>query len=223
LARRAWHSRPLPLVLGLMAFLLATPEALSEEHVPLIGLLAAGLFVLGTLAVAGNPRLRRASLALLLLTFAARIAFFFTPSAARYAVAQVTGCGFLVLTAVALVQVTWSRAHGAQERIEAAVATYLLLGFVWAQAYSLVELAHPEAFRFPEENAHGDTPVLVRASEHRFLYFSFVTLTTLGYGDITPVRPLARSLAALEAVTGQLFLAITVARLVALRVSEDAG
>jgi hypothetical protein len=220
---KEWHSRPLPLVLGLMTFLLVTPEALSEEHVPLVSLLAMGLFVLGTLAVAGNPRLRAVSLALLLVTCAARIAFFSTPSASRFAVAQATGCGFLVLTAAALVQVTWSRVHGAQERIEAAVATYLLLGFVWAQAYSLVQLAHRDAFRFPDSAVEGNTPVLVRASEHRFLYFSFVTLTTLGYGDVTPVLPLARSLAALEAVTGQLFLAITVARLVALRVTEDAG
>ena len=210
-------------MLGLVALLLLTPEALSEEHVPLIGVLAAALFVLGTVAVAGNPRLRRISLALLVLSFTARVAFLFAPSSPRYVVAQVTGAGFLVLTAIALVRVTWSRAHAAQERIEAAVATYLLLGFVWAQAYSLVQLASHDAFRFPEAVADGDSPVLVRASEHRFLYFSFVTLSTVGYGDITPMRPLARSLAALEAVTGQLFLAITVARLVALRVTEDAG
>jgi hypothetical protein len=220
---RAWHSRPLPLVLGLVALLLLTPEALTEQHPPLIGLLALALFALGTLAVAGNPRLRRISLVFLAVSFAARIAFLFTPSGPRYVVAQVTGAGFLVLTAVALVQVTWSRAHAAQERIEAAVATYLLLGFVWAQAYSLVQLANHDAFRFPEAVAEGESPMLARASEHRFLYFSFVTLTTLGYGDVTPMRPLARSLAALEAVTGQLFLAITVARLVALRVTEDAG
>jgi voltage-gated potassium channel Kch len=220
---RAWHSRPLPFLLGLIAFLLVTPEAISEERVPIMGLVAMGLFVLGTLAVASHPRLRAASLGLLLLTFVARVAFLFTPSPSRYVLVQVTGCGFLVLTAVALMQVTWGRAHAAQERIEAAVATYLLLGFVWAQAYSIVHIADPDAFRSPDTDAAGAPAALVRASEHRFLYFSFVTLTTLGYGDVIPVRPLARSLAALEAVTGQLFLAITLARLVALRVTEDAG
>ena len=49
-------------------------------------------------------------------------------------------------------------------------------------------------------------------------YYSFVTLTTLGYGDITPVRPIARNLAITEALTGQLYLAVMLARLVAMEV-----
>ena len=56
-----------------------------------------------------------------------------------------------------------------------------------------------------------------------FFYFSFVTLTTVGYGDVLPVHPVARSLAMLEAVTGSLYLAILVARLVSLSVSSRGG
>jgi hypothetical protein len=218
--KKAWHSRPLPLFLGLVAFLLVTPQAVSEERLPILALVAVALFALGTLAVARHPGLRAASLALLLLTFAARVAFVLEPSAPRYLVVEVTGIGFLLLTAVALMRVTLTQVRGIHERIEAALATYLLLGFIWSQAYAILHLVEPGAFRFPEEAVPVDPRSLVLASQHRFLYFSFVTLTTLGYGDITPVMPLARSLAVLEAVAGQLFLAVTIARLVGIRVTE---
>jgi hypothetical protein len=92
-------------------------------------------------------------------------------------------------------------------RIQGAVAAYLLLGLVWAGAYELVALNDPAAFV-----GLGDRP----GPTAQWIYYSLVTLTTMGYGDITPVNPLARSLAASEALTGQLYLAILISRLVAL-------
>jgi len=105
-------------------------------------------------------------------------------------------------------------------RIEGAVAFYLLLGLAWAFAYELVELRWPTAFAPPSSATNpNDDPTA------RFVYFSFVTLTTVGYGDITAVHPLARSLVTLEALIGQLFPAILLARLVSLelyhRQAED--
>jgi hypothetical protein len=91
-------------------------------------------------------------------------------------------------------------------RIQGAIAVYLLLGFIWAQAYELVALWHPGAFT-GAVHGRGSLP---------WTYFSFVTLTTMGYGDIMPVHPLARAVAVLEALTGQLYLAIMLARLVSL-------
>jgi len=92
-------------------------------------------------------------------------------------------------------------------RIQGAVAAYLLLGLAWALAYEVVALVAPGALAAagPAEAARG-----------RFIYFSFVTLTTVGYGDVTPVHPVARSLALAEALTGQLYPAILLARLVSL-------
>jgi hypothetical protein len=92
-------------------------------------------------------------------------------------------------------------------RIQGAVAAYVLLGVIWAVAYSLVWLRHPGAF---------SGPVRFDGGARGFLYFSFVTLTTVGYGDVLPVHPIARSLAMLEAVTGPLYLTILLARLVSL-------
>lgn len=90
-------------------------------------------------------------------------------------------------------------------RILGAVAVYLLLGLLWAEAYVVVFLAVPGAFQFSPAT---DPPVA------EMVYFSFVTLTTLGYGDITAVHPFARSLVMMEGLVGQLYPAILLARLV---------
>lgn len=95
-------------------------------------------------------------------------------------------------------------------RLQGAVAVYLLLGLVWAHAYVIFSRDHANAFVTNE-----NTPATVAA----WTYFSFVTLTTVGYGDIIPKAPAARMLAVGEALTGQLYLAVMLARLVALQVS----
>jgi hypothetical protein len=100
------------------------------------------------------------------------------------------------------------------DRILGAVALYILIGVVWAEAYQLVNSHLPAAYAgIARGNAQGD-----RAT---WIYFSFVTLTTVGYGDITPVAHIARSFAILEALIGQLYPAIVLARLVSLHVAAD--
>ncbi len=100
------------------------------------------------------------------------------------------------------------------DRIQGAVAVYLLIGFMWAQVYSFLQILVPGAFKLPSGIA-GES-----ARSWTFLYFSFITLTTVGYGDILPVHPVARSLAMVEALMGQLYPAITIAGLVALHISS---
>ena len=80
--------------------------------------------------------------------------------------------------------------------------------------YQLAALTIPQAFRLPEDLAGGGPDALQRL----LMYFSFITLTSTGYGDITPVHPVARLLAMFEALAGQLYLAITLARLVSLEI-----
>jgi hypothetical protein len=95
-------------------------------------------------------------------------------------------------------------------RIQGAIAAYLLFAFAWAFAYKLVLLADPDAFSFANAGMHSERPIV------RMFYYSAITLTTVGYGDVTPVNPVAQALAVLEGFTGQLFPAITLARLVAM-------
>jgi len=103
--------------------------------------------------------------------------------------------------------------------IYGAMSVYLLIGLAWASLYSIVELAVPGAFDFGELAASSESHMT--HGELRFFgYFSFVTLSTLGYGDITPVTPFARSLSALEAIVGQLYIAVLIARIVGMHIAQ---
>jgi hypothetical protein len=98
------------------------------------------------------------------------------------------------------------------ETIYGAIAVYILIGLVWVFLYNLTELLHPGSFSL--------TAVLDTESKKSLYFFSFVTLTTLGYGDITPVSAPARSLAMLEAIVGQMYIAVLIARLVGIHISQ---
>ncbi|MEM9291067.1 MAG: ion channel [Acidobacteriota bacterium] len=94
-------------------------------------------------------------------------------------------------------------------RFQGATAVYVLLGFLFALGYVLLEVSVPGSF----EGMQSDTADhLIRDA----VYFSFVTLTTVGYGDITPIKEAARSLAIVEGLLGQIFLAVLIGRLVTL-------
>ena len=98
-------------------------------------------------------------------------------------------------------------------KIAGAISAYLLLGIVWAVAYSLFYQFNPESFSMPETFRGGSGMRGMWA-----YYFSFTTLTTLGYGDVAPRLPAAQSYAVMEAACGQIFLAVLIARLVALQI-----
>jgi hypothetical protein len=102
----------------------------------------------------------------------------------------------------------------------ASLCIYLLLGLVWALAYSVNDILDPTAFRY---TPGGEHPLVMRVgrADNAALYFSFVTLATLGYGDIVPTSPISRMLASIEAITGQLYLAVLVARLVGMHIAHS--
>jgi hypothetical protein len=98
--------------------------------------------------------------------------------------------------------------------IQAAVVVYFLVAFLWVYLYRSVALLNPEAFNWSlAETSLAD-------QRYTLVYFSFVTITTLGYGDISPASNMARSLSILEAVIGQLYIAIIIARLVGIQISQ---
>jgi voltage-gated potassium channel Kch len=100
------------------------------------------------------------------------------------------------------------------ELILGAVNVYLMAGIGFAFGFGLIERLQPGSFTGLDLQIHASAEVLP------FLYFSFVTLTTLGYGDITPITPMGTTVSYFEAMFGQLFLAIMVARLVGLYVAN---
>jgi voltage-gated potassium channel len=100
------------------------------------------------------------------------------------------------------------------DKIFATICVYLLVGFVWTYAYALLDEVQPGSFAASTETGRND--YVGRIMQLR--YFSFATLTTLGYGDILPRSPTARTMAVLETVMGQIYLAVLVARLVGLHI-----
>jgi hypothetical protein len=101
-----------------------------------------------------------------------------------------------------------------------AISGYLIAGFAWSSLYALTDSLAPESFTLAPafvsllSDWHGRTAV--------FNYFSMVTLTTMGYGDITPARAPATAFAMLEAVFGQFYIAVVVAQLVSARMAGGA-
>ena len=101
--------------------------------------------------------------------------------------------------------------------ISATLCLYLLLGFLWGTIYALVEAYIPGSFAGDLITRTGSTSDQL----HYFYYFSYVTLTTLGYGDILPQTKGATALCQGEAILGQFFTAVLVARLVGIQVSQQ--
>lgn len=120
---------------------------------------------------------------------------------------------FLLLTLVAMV--VWQifrEGPITRQRVQGSIVVYLLLGLIWAEAYTLAANLNPSSFAaaLPEE------PIALTA---HLTYFSFVTLTTVGYGDILPASLVTRALANFEGLLGTLFPAILIARLVSMEIA----
>jgi len=99
------------------------------------------------------------------------------------------------------------------ETIYGTISVYILIGLCWTNIYNIVDYFHPGSFAF-------SNPVIDRPFDWSdYLYYSFVTLTTLGYGDIVPVAPQARSCAIIESIFGVIFIAVMVSKTIGLYVS----
>lgn len=120
---------------------------------------------------------------------------------------------FLAFATFTIVQHLFKQKRVTADLIRGAVCGYFLMGLMWASAYAFLEALTPGSF--DSGSAHAlDTNDLI--------YFSFVTLCTVGYGDIVPLTNQARMLSVLEAVMGQMYIAVNIAALVAIRISQSA-
>ena len=124
------------------------------------------------------------------------------------------GLLFLILLLAILIVRVFRKGEVTPDRIRGAIVVYLLIGGMWDFFYFIIALIKPDSFNWPPGLVVGD----LQAIQQTLTYFSFITLTTTGYGDVTPAIPLTRTLAMFEALAGQLYLVITLARLVSLAV-----
>ncbi|MGD9031503.1 MAG: ion channel [Desulfobacteraceae bacterium] len=124
---------------------------------------------------------------------------------------NILGGLLLAYTATIILLHLFSEDNITGDMIMGAICVYFLMGLVWAFVYSTLEFFQPGSFQMPQGTVNQAT----------FTYYSYVTLTTLGYGEITPISAPARSFALLEAMMGQLYLAVLIARLVGIHIAQS--
>ena len=145
---------------------------------------------------------------------------FFVESLSLEVIGRSFSALFLAYSVICMMNHVFREDHVTADTIAGAICVYLLIGLTWAYLYSVTELLLPGSFIF-EPFTTRSPGSLVHDKSSLFFYYSFVTLTTLGYGDISPITPPARSLSMLEAMIGPIYLTVLVARLVALQISHS--
>ena len=138
---------------------------------------------------------------------------YFVQHKALMVVGSLCGAVFFLFAIIHMLIYIYNHKEVTRDLIIGAAVVYLFMALMWTFIFVVVEILHPGSFNLPEGQG-------IEASR-QFVYYSFVTLTTLGYGDITPITSMAKSLCILEAVIGQLYLVVMVAWLVGVYVSQS--
>jgi voltage-gated potassium channel Kch len=178
------------------------------------------ILLAGLQSLSGRGKLFYAALALALLGYGAFLAGGVVESLVLQVITVLCYTLFFGLMTVTIVGNIWRVRAVTLDTIFGSVCAYLVLGMTWAMGCILIGIFVPGSY------AAGGQPIVFGGPGGKevyadFIYYSFVTLTTLGYGDMIPLSPPARSLAALEAVVGQMFIAVLVARLVGMQIAAS--
>jgi hypothetical protein len=177
----------------------------------IISILLSLVLLSAVLAVADRKGVFFIALVLAIPAIAARWISYFRPDLVPPPVFLVAGLALIAFVVANLLRFVLRAPSVNVEVLCASISAYLMLGLLWTVAYWLVAQVTPNAFAFNPTSGTKQTMAGFDA-----FYFSFITLSTVGYGDITPVSRIARWLAAMEAMTGSLYVAVLIARLVAL-------
>jgi len=204
---RPWQRGSNYSLLASLLVLFAVEAAMSASSALLTVAYVAVLMV-GAYSASRDLKTVVTSLAFVVPAVIARLAYIALPLRALFLVSQALGIVFLVyVVAVVFRRAVVASGRVTHERIAGSISVYLLMGVMGGQIAAAVESFSPGSFHVPDGTV---------ADPSSLFYFAFVTLATLGYGDITPVSAPARTLSWMLAVAGQLYVATVVARLVAL-------
>jgi len=177
----------------------------------IVSILFSLVLLAGVIAVANRRRPLIVATLLLIPAIVGRWMNHFRPHLVPPAIFLVAGLILIAFVVLNLLRFVLRAPSVNVEVLCASISAYLMLGLMWTMAYWLVDQLTPGgAFSF---NTNSGTRSM---NGFNGFYFSFVTLSTVGYGDITPVSRIARWLAAMEAMTGLLYVAVLIARLVSL-------
>ena len=206
----AWRISTVKLLIALILLFAVTPFV---ENLPNGDFVESGLvtvvMIASLIAVGRDRRVLISAGVLFVPAIAGKWLHHFFPNHVSALYFPVFGIAFFAFTIYRILRFILQTSHVDTEVLSAGIVVYLMLGLLWAQAYILTAQITPDTFHFPlAERSAG------RMGGFNAFYFSFSTLTTVGIGDITPLSKVARTLAVMEAVTGTLYLAILISRLV---------
>ncbi len=176
---------------------------------PIWGILAIAVFAAALFAVIGQGRTTGVAIMLAIPAMLGAALNAFGYSRRLFPPGLLFGTAFMIYASVVILRSVISAAKVTIETLYGAVAAYVLLGITWGDLYFLVETIWPSSFTSPIMPG-------TQITGPNFIFFSFVTLTTIGYGDIVPASAMAKSFVIVEAVTGIMYPAVMIARLIAL-------
>ena len=176
----------------------------------LLGLFFATILLSGIYAVSQKKNLFVVACILALPTLAGRWSIYFISNPSLTLVGNSFSVLFFAFMAVTILAHVLRDKKVTTDTINGAICTYLMIGLTWASLFSVIESIHPGSFDFSQPQTSS--------ADATFLYYSFTTLTTLGYGDIAPMTAPVRALSFLEAIIGQIYLTVLIARLVGLHI-----
>ena len=218
LRRRNWPGRYTVLLFMVLLMIVGEPLIASHRLAQGLASVLMSLVLLAALYTLNlSPAYFTVGLLLMVPAFVTRWALHWYHTPELEVFAALSASAFIFVTVVGLVRELFSVKRVTLDTISAAICAYLLMGLAWAFLFAVVAMEHPGSF----------SRVLLVHSEaapmamHNFFYYSFVCLTTTGFGDIAPTSDAARALSILESVTGQMYLAILIARLVSLQVAQS--
>ncbi|MEE8580713.1 MAG: potassium channel family protein [Myxococcota bacterium] len=208
------------LLIALLLLLMVLPLfAPSPFGVPRFRLLVTAVLVAGVYSVSRHRRILITALSLSLPALVADWVAHFTGFAGAVTANLVLSAAFMGFVAAAILVSVLQQDRVTTDTILGGICVYLLIGMTFVLLFSLVEFSRAGSFLVNGQELAKLFPD-VRERFPTLIYFSFVTLTTLGYGDVQPAGEFAQMLCAGEAVVGQLYLTILVARLVGLHISH---
>jgi voltage-gated potassium channel len=210
--RTSWINLWLSVSLLLSVLVLPLLEGLHAGR-PLLLAGFTSVFVFGAMSTRSEARL--IAWALLVVALPVALATLFTDNKPLFVAHLLLGSAFFwFVGGVVIFRVIRSNVV-TFDSIFGALSAYLLFGLAWSLSYWAIDMVSPEAFRFPVQNAPLDGTEPAKFGDFsQFIYYSFVTMSTLGYGDITPVGRISRTLTWVQAVTGLFYVAVVIAWLV---------
>ena len=213
---RKYRFRHLGLLISLLGLFVVTPFVVTRHFgVIIVNIIGTAVLLFAAYAISVHRRYFGAVVVLALLSVVCNVALLFLHPLRLVVFAHCCIVVLIALFALGILGYVLRKGRITADKIYAAICVYLLVGYGWSFGYAVLEEVTPGSFSGLTEEQLVD-PYVARVMQLR--YFSFITLATVGYGDILPKSPAARTLAALEAVMGQFYMAVLVARLVGLHI-----